>query len=91
MLDSFLCDGNTAAPNYDSEIGICKCESKQNSVMMTKSCSDSTPFCVEGRCLCSKTPEKYIKGVSTRGTCRGTKKCLDDGSCAGRFLLPFNI
>ena len=84
VLDVLNCDGNIAAPNYDSETGLCKCGKSQNRLI--KACSNSTPFCVDGSCLCSHSFNSYIKGVSIKGTCQGTEMCLDDGVCVGMLV-----
>ena len=77
-----MCDGNPAAPNYDIESNSCKCGSS------SIPCSGSTPFCVDGNCLCSAYFNSYVKGISTRGTCQGIiEACLADGTCIGIFVM----
>ena len=93
MFDSMFCHGNAAAPNYDSKTGLCKCGSSGMLDKISSGCSNSTPFCVNGTCLCSQSVVSYVRGVSqTKGTCHGTNVCLDDGSCVGmNFNTSFDL
>ena len=92
MFDSMFCHGNAAAPNYDSKTGLCKCGASGMLDKTSSGCSNSTPFCVNGTCLCSQSVVSYVRGVSqTKGTCHGTNVCLDDGSCVGmNFIISFD-
>ena len=94
MFDSMFCNGNTAAPNYDSKTGLCKCGVSGMLNKISSGCSNETPFCVNGTCLCSQSSVSYVKGVSqTKGTCHGTDICVDDGSCVGTeyFTVQYDI
>ena len=92
MFDSMFCNGNTAAPNYDSKTGLCKCGVSGMLNKVSSGCSNETPFCVNGTCLCSQSLVSYVKGASpSKGTCHGTETCLDDGSCVGMELLQISF
>ena len=85
VFDSMFCQGNTAAPNYDSKSGLCKCGMSGMLDKVSSGCSNETPFCVNGTCQCSQSLASYVKGISkTKGTCYGTNVCLDDGFCVGK-------
>ena len=77
-----MCNGNTAAPNYNLEENKCKCGESE-------ACPDSNSFCVDGTCLCSKTTLVYTKGdLTTQGSCKESNQaCSPDGTCISINLM----